>query len=47
MKITKRDVKVFMLGMLTLLLLEIVFDWNNTVGDFVKGFNEGYKTVRE
>lgn len=47
MKITKRDVKFFFLGMLVLFLLEFIFDWNNAVGDFIEGFNDGYNRVRK
>jgi hypothetical protein len=45
MKITKRDLKFFFLGMLSLLLFEFIFDWSNTVSDFIEGFNEGYNRV--
>lgn len=47
MKITKRDVKFFFLGMLVLFLLEFIFDWNNAVDDFTEGFNDGYNRVRK
>ena len=36
MKITKRDVFVFILGMLTWMTLEIIYDWEGTK----KSFNE-------
>lgn len=42
MKINKREVKIFFLGMLATLLLEVAFDWNGTVGAFIRGFNDGF-----
>ena len=41
-KISKRDVKVFVLGMLTILILELALDFDGTAGDFIRGFKEGY-----
>jgi hypothetical protein len=35
--ITKRDVKIFLLGMLTMLLISLAFEWD----DAVSGFNDG------
>ncbi len=43
MRINKRDVKVFLLGMLAMFLITLAFDWN----DFVKGFNEGMHGYKE
>jgi hypothetical protein len=40
--ITKRDVKVFLLGMLALFLIEFALDPKQMIGDFVDGFKEGY-----
>ena len=37
--ISRRDVKVFFLGMLTLFLIELAIDWE----DAVEGFNAGYR----
>ncbi|REE05648.1 hypothetical protein [Marinoscillum furvescens] len=39
MKITKRDVKCFVLGFLTLLVIEFAWNWN----DHVESFKEGYR----
>jgi hypothetical protein len=44
-KLTKRDIKIFFLGMLTVILIEIVFDWDRTVDDAVRGFNAGRAAV--
>jgi hypothetical protein len=40
--ISKRDIKVFFLGMLTMFLVILAFDWP----DFVEGFMEGSKGLR-
>ena len=37
-KFTKHDVKVFLLGMLAMLLITLIYDWN----DFADGFNAGF-----
>jgi len=47
MKITKRDIKVFLLGMLTFLLLETVFYWDEAVADFKEGFRDGTISYQE
>jgi hypothetical protein len=38
-KITKRDIGFFVLGLLAMLLIELVFDWERSVQDFKDGFN--------
>lgn len=38
MKVTRRDFKFFFFGVLTVLLVEVIFNW----GDFKKGFNDGW-----
>lgn len=43
--ITKRDIKAFFLGMVALLLIEIAFDFDGTVGDFIRGFNDGFNST--
>lgn len=45
--ITKRDIKVFILGMLTFLCLQIAFNWDETIGAFVSGVKDGYKQEQE
>lgn len=42
-KITKRDVKFFFLGILTVLLLELVLNWEENVKAFEAGFKGGYE----
>jgi hypothetical protein len=38
MKITKRDINFFLLGIFIMFLIMLIFDWDS----FVKGFNDGY-----
>lgn len=42
-KITKREVFAFIIGIFTFLIIESVFDWENSV----KAFKEGQKSVTE
>jgi len=37
--ITKRDVKAFFLGILFMLLLDIIFDWEGVKREFKEGYN--------
>jgi hypothetical protein len=39
MKITKRNILFFFLGMLTWLAIESVYDWESTKKSFSEGFN--------
>ena len=43
MKITKRDVFVFILGMLTWMTLEIIYDWEGTKKVLMKAINKEKK----
>jgi hypothetical protein len=40
MKITKREVRFFLLGMLAMFLMEAALDWKGTVASFKRGYNE-------
>lgn len=40
--ITSRDIKVFLLGMLAMLLITFAVEWP----DFVKGFKDGYNATK-
>ncbi len=42
MKIMHRDVIAFCLGMLILLAIESVLNWNNSVEAFQKGYNDAF-----
>ena len=37
MKIDSRDIKFFLLGLFTMFLIVLIYDWDS----FVKGFNSG------
>jgi len=41
MKITKRDFKFFILGIICLLIFEAIYDWENTVDSFKRGWHDG------
>jgi hypothetical protein len=43
-KITKRDVYIFLLGMLTLFIIDAIVDWDDSVKSFKKGY---YETIGE
>ncbi len=45
--ITKRDVKYFLLGVLTMFLIELAFNWKDFVNGFNEGFNNGYNSVKD
>jgi len=47
MKITKRDIKVFLLGMLTFFLLETVFYWDVAIADFKAGYRDATQSHQE
>jgi len=40
-QITKRDVKIFFLGMLAMLLITLIYEWE----DAKAGFKEGYESA--
>ncbi len=42
MKITRRNVVAFCIGMLTLLAIESVVNWNSSVEAFQKGYNDAF-----
>jgi hypothetical protein len=44
MKITKRDVKFFVLGILTVFIINIIMDWEGVKKSFIEGFEGAYKT---
>ena len=45
MNITKRDVKVFLLGMLAMVIIDIVTDWPAHVKAFKEGLRDGYNAT--
>lgn len=40
MKITKRDVRVFVLGMVAFLAIESIYNWEESKDAFMRGYNE-------
>ena len=46
MKITKREIVFFIAGILTMLIIESVYDWNGTKTDFQNGLNDGGKVLK-
>ncbi len=47
MKFTKRDLKFFALGIITLFLIETVLGWNDVVKDMKRGYIEGYNAGKK
>lgn len=45
MKITKRDILFFIIGVLTMFVFESVYDWQGTKAAIKKGWNDGYSSV--
>ncbi len=41
--ITKREVIFFILGLITMLIVESIYNWNDSKKAFMKGWN-GYET---
>ncbi len=41
-KITSRDIKAFLVGVLVMVLIDLVFDWP----DFVEGYNQGFQLFK-
>lgn len=42
-KITRRDVLFFILGLFTMLIIESVYHWKDSVNSFKAGFRDGAK----
>ncbi|POS01005.1 hypothetical protein [Flavobacterium croceum] len=47
MKITKRDIKFFFLGVLSLFIIETFFGWNDVIKDMKRGFIDGYNEAKK
>ena len=43
MKITKRDITFFFLGIICLFIFEAIYDWEKTVDSFNRGWHDGAK----
>lgn len=46
MKITKREIIFFIAGIITMLIIESVYDWNGTKAAFQKGWNDGGEVLK-
>ncbi len=46
MNITKRDVKFFIFGVLTVLIINTIMNWEDHKKSFKEGFNDGYNNTR-
>ncbi|WP_157999917.1 hypothetical protein [Flavobacterium frigoris] len=42
MKITKRDIRIFILGMIAFFAIESIYSWKETKSEFLRGWNDGY-----
>ena len=45
MKITRRDIKFFLLGILTMFVIETLYDWEGTINAFMEGFNDAKSSI--
>jgi hypothetical protein len=46
-QITKRDIKCFLFGMLAMLLLTLVFNWEDSKAGFQEGFKDAIKDFKQ
>ena len=46
-KISKRDIKFFILGFLTLFIIELIWSWDDNVEDFKRGWRAAGGTSTE
>ncbi|WP_160118729.1 hypothetical protein [Chryseotalea sanaruensis] len=37
--INKRDIKIFLMGMLVMFIIEVIFSWRNNVNAYKEGLN--------
>ena len=42
MKIKGRDIRFFFLGVLTILIIETILNWNDSKKSFIKGVKDGF-----
>jgi uncharacterized membrane protein YidH (DUF202 family) len=45
-KINKRDLLFFLIGIGVMILIDLIWNWKENVRDFREGFEEGYNSVR-
>lgn len=46
MKITKRDLLFFIIGLVTMFIVESIFDWKGTKDAYMKGYDEGSQILK-
>lgn len=46
LNITKRDIKFFFLGVLTLIFIDLIINWEENKQAIIEGFNDGYNSAR-
>ena len=46
-KITKRDVLFFFIGIFTMLIIDIIWDWKNVVQGAKDGWNESHSSLEK
>ena len=42
--INNRDLKFFLIGILTIIIIDLVWDWKNNLNNFKEGYNDVQKT---
>ena len=45
-KITKREIIAFFIGIVFCFIIDMIFNWNENINDFKKGFKDGYNDVK-
>ncbi len=45
-KLSKRDIIFFLLGLFSMFLIDVIWNWDDHVADFKRGFKDGYNTIR-
>jgi hypothetical protein len=46
LKITKRDLGFFFLGVFVVFFVDLIFNWNDNIAAFKRGFNDAIKENR-
>ncbi len=47
MKLTKREMLFFLIGVLTIFIIENIYDWKGTKNSFLKGCSDGNKILKK
>lgn len=46
-RINKRDIKVFLFGVFSWLIIQVIWDWKEIKQDFIDGFNACFTDTRK